>query len=211
MGDAKLISNFGDQRSKIKINLLRSSVVIQTILKDQDQPHDLDIFRSRSVIFYKSVCMHDSILTSCSLPKKILQPVRNLRGSVVRAAATLRNFLLAWVQSPPRCTCNFFLLARVQFPPRVIRVKGDRYCIFALFKDTNNFCKPLGEKSTKKLTQKVTFTYFKNYSGFIMEPIDNQRHLCPLGNGRKCLSKCLICNLMKPRRVSYARKKSPLG
>ena len=68
-------------------------------------------------------------------------------------------------------TC--FLLARVQFPPRVIRVKRDRYCIFALFKDTNNFCKPLGEKSTKKLTQKVTFTYFKNYSGFIMEPIDN--------------------------------------
>ena len=108
-------------------------------------------------------------------------------------------FFLAAVQSPPRSTCNFFLLARVQFPPRVIRVKGDRYCIFALFKDTNNFCKPLGEKSTKKLTQKVTFTYFKNYSGFIMEPIDNQRHLCPLGNGRKCLSKCLICNLMKPR------------
>ena len=82
-------------------------------------------------------------------------------------------FFLAAVQSPPRSTCNFFLLARVQFPPRVIRVKGDRYCIFALFKDTNNFCKPLGEKSTKKLTQKVTFTYFKNYSGFIMEPIDN--------------------------------------
>ena len=123
--------------------------------------------------FQSVVCMHDSILTSCSLPKKNLQPVRNLRGSVVRAAATLRNFLLAWVQSPPRCTCKFFLLAWLQSPPRVIRVKGDRYCIFAFIHGTNNFYNPLGEKSTNKFTQKVTFAYSKNYSGFIMGPIDN--------------------------------------
>ena len=47
----------------------------------------------------------------------------------------------------------------LQSPPRVIRVKGDRYCIFAFIQDTNNFYNPLGEKSTNKFTQRVKFTY----------------------------------------------------
>ena len=111
-------------------------------------------------------CMHDSILRSCSLRKKFFHPVRNLMAQWLERRQQYMIFFLAAVQSPPWSTCNFFLLARVQLPPRVIRVKGDCFCIFALFKDTNNFCKPLGEKSTKKLPQKVTFAYFKNYSGF---------------------------------------------
>ena len=125
--------------------------------------------------------MHDFILTSCLLRKKFLRLVRNLRGSVVRAAVTLHIFLLAWVQSPPRCTCNFFFLPGFN-PHPGIHVKGDRYCIFAFLQDTNHVCIPLGEQSTKKFTQKVTFTYSANYCGLYYGDNRQLATSIPFGN-----------------------------
>ena len=121
-------------------------------------------------IALENIAHVSKVLAACMIPfsrvvqcqKKICPQSETSVAQWLERRQHYMIFFLALVQSPLRCSCNFFFWP-VFIPTSPIRVKGDCFCIFALFKDTNNFCKPFGEKFTKKFTQKVTFTYSKKF------------------------------------------------